>query len=65
MVSPAELLEQLAERSYAALRLLVFGQVHEHADATHPLLLLGVDGKRPCCRRSNKRNKLPALHVPP
>ena len=66
MVGPTELLQCLPERAYASLRLLIFGQVHEHANATQSLWLLRANGKRPrrSCTTQNTQ-KFSPLHVHP
>src|SRR5262249_10590800 len=48
----------------AGLRLwVVGGQIHEQADATHPLALLRARRERPCCRRTaEKRDELAPSH---
>jgi hypothetical protein len=57
------LLQRLPERGYAGLRLLVFGQVHEHANVTHPLWLLCARLKRPRrCRAAEDRDELSPPH---
>src|SRR5215475_5187012 len=44
---PAEFLQSLQERPDARLRLrIIRGQIHEHADAPHPLALLRARGER-------------------
>jgi len=46
----------LKKRGDAALALrIVRGQVHEHADAPHPLALLRMRRERPRCRRAAER----------
>ena len=57
-VGPAQLLQPLQERRDAGLSFrIVGGEVHEHADAPHPLALLRARRERPGCRRAAERTK--------
>jgi hypothetical protein len=63
LVGPTEFLQRLSERSYAGLRFLVFGQVHENADASLSVRLLCTRSKRPNCRyASEQRNEIAPSH---
>src|SRR5262249_19195001 len=67
-VSPAGLLKPLDKGHDARLSFrLVRGQIHQHANATHPLRLLRARGKRPRRERprhrtTGQRDELAALH---
>ena len=64
-VGPAQFLQPLQERRDAGLSFrIVRGQVHEHADAPHPLALLRARRERPRSRRAaEQRDELAPLHV--
>jgi hypothetical protein len=56
---PSELLEAVAQRREAVLRLgIILGCRHEHANAPHPLELLRPRRERPCRRAAEKRDDL-------
>src|SRR5262249_12406489 len=61
---PARLLQTLQKCGDAALPLrIVRGQVHEHADATHPASLLRVHRERPRARcAAEQGDELATLH---
>src|SRR5262245_45932848 len=63
-VCPSQLLQSLQQRPHARLCLrIVLRQVHQHADAPHPLSLLRLRPEWPCRRRaSEQRNELAASH---
>src|SRR5262249_23724268 len=62
-VAPAQLLEGLHQRREAGLSFrIVRWQIHEHADAPHPLALLRARRERPRRRAAEQRAELPALH---
>jgi hypothetical protein len=47
---PAEMLQRLPEGSHIRLReRVVLGERDQHADTAHPLGLLAMPHKRPCC----------------
>src|SRR5215510_12348149 len=61
---PTQLLQALQERRVASLSFrIVRAQVHEHADAPHPLALLRMRRERPSRRRAaEQRDELAPLH---
>src|SRR5262249_4763270 len=61
---PSELLEAVAQRPEALLRLrIILGGRHEHADAPHAVSLLRPHPKRPChSRAAEQRDEIAALH---
>src|SRR5262245_32310370 len=59
---PARLLQSLQKRSDAPLPFrIIRGQVHQHADAPHSLVLLRVRRERPGSRSAEKRDKVAAV----
>jgi len=44
---------------------IIGGEVHQHADAPHPLALLRARRERPstCCRAAEQRDELASSHV--
>src|SRR5262249_6404246 len=44
---------------------IIGGEIHEHADAPHPLALLRARRERPCGRAADQRDELPASHSRP
>jgi hypothetical protein len=59
------LLQALHEFGHAALCLwIVGGEIHEHADAPHPLALLRARRERPRgCRAAEKRDEIATPHI--
>src|SRR5262249_6418412 len=64
-VSPARLLQPLDKGHDARLSFrIVRGQIHQHANATHPLALLRPRRERPGCRRAAEQcDELAALQL--
>ena len=64
-VAPAQLLQGLCERREAGLSFrIVRGQIHEHADAPHPLRLLRARRQRPrSCRTAEQRDEVTAFQL--
>src|SRR5262249_53266683 len=63
-LSPAQFRQSLRERHDPGLRLrIVRSQVHQHADAPHPLWLLRTRRERPPgCRAAEQRDEVTPLH---
>jgi hypothetical protein len=63
-VGPAQLLQPLQERRDAGLCLpIVGGEVHQHADASHPIGLLRPRRERPRgCRAAEERDEFASFH---
>src|SRR5215467_5138759 len=60
-LGPAELLQSLLECHETRLRVrIVFGHIHEHAHAAHPLALLCSRRKRPCRRCTAEKGDEPS-----
>src|SRR5262249_49874881 len=61
---PAQLLQSLMESREARLTFrIIGGEIHEHADAPHPVGLLRARRKRPGCRRAtDERNERAPFH---
>src|SRR5262245_64395918 len=58
-VSPAQFLQPLQERHIARLTVrIIRGRSVEHADAPHPLGLLGASGERPPSAAAEQRDEL-------
>ena len=66
-VAPAQLLQGLCERREAGLSFrVVHGQIHEHADASHPLRLLCACSERSTGHcAAEKRDELASSHSRP
>src|SRR5262249_50109695 len=61
---PARLLQPLMESREACLTFrIIGGEIHQHADAPHPLRLLRARRERPCRRRAaEQRDELAPFH---
>src|SRR5262249_33712009 len=60
---PAQLLQPLMESREARLSFrIIGGEIHEHADAPHPLALLRIRRERPRGRAAEQRDELAPFH---